>query len=278
MYISNEPGRFEVYAHDRASGTRRQVTDRPEGTGYRVPPRLEPDGERVWWFDDDRGNEFGAWMAEPFAGGGPAPAAPGLAPSYSAGLALGRHLAVVGRSTDEGSSVYLVPHGDRPVRLYAHREHASVAAISRDDGLVALSHAEHGDSRNPAVRVVDLAGARVAELWDGPERGLRPGDWSSRQGDRRLLVTHERGGLERPLVLHADGGEQRELAVDLPGEVSASWYPDGERLLLLHEHRGRSALYRLELATGALDVLPTPPGTISAARVRPDGDVWLLLS
>lgn len=278
-YISNEPGRFEVFAWDRATGARRQVTDRPEGTGYRVPPRLEPDGERVWWWDDDRGNEFGVWRAEPFGGGGTAePAAPGLAPSYSAGLALGAHLAVIGRSTEEGSSAYLVPHGDRPVRLYAHREHASVGGISHDDALVALSHSEHGDSRNPAVRVLDLAGATVAEAWDGPGRGLSPGQWAPRRGDPRVLVTHERGGLERPLVLRADTGEQRELAIDLPGEVSASWYPDGERLLLLHEHRGRSELYRLELASGALDRLPTPSGTISAARARPDGDVWLHLS
>src|SRR5439155_24160379 len=40
VYISNESGKFEVYTWDRRAGARRQLTDRPEGTGFRVPTRL----------------------------------------------------------------------------------------------------------------------------------------------------------------------------------------------------------------------------------------------
>jgi len=38
-------GKFEVYAWDKSTGERRQVTDRAEGTGYRVSSRLDPRGE-----------------------------------------------------------------------------------------------------------------------------------------------------------------------------------------------------------------------------------------
>jgi len=48
VYISNESGKFEVYTWDRRAGARRQLTDRPEGTGFRVPPRLDPSGEHVF--------------------------------------------------------------------------------------------------------------------------------------------------------------------------------------------------------------------------------------
>ena len=41
--------------------------------------------------------------------------------------------------------------------------------------------------------------------------------------------------------------------------------------------RGRTELYRYDLASAALDRLPTEPGTISTARVRPDGEVWYML-
>src|SRR5881397_995216 len=152
IYGSNQSGRFELFAWDRVTGSTRQVTDRPEGTGVGA---LEPSGERIWWFDDDRGSEHGVWRAERFAGGAPPePAAPGVEPAYSAGLALGRSLAVIGTSTDDGVHVRRVAPGSRPETLYRHREHADVAGFSRDERLFALEHSEHGDSRHPALRVL----------------------------------------------------------------------------------------------------------------------------
>src|SRR3989442_665474 len=68
LYLSNASGKFEVYAWDRTADRRWQVTDRPEGTGYRVPSRLDPSGRHIWWFDDAKGNELGRWVREPFAG------------------------------------------------------------------------------------------------------------------------------------------------------------------------------------------------------------------
>src|SRR5207253_2458346 len=60
------------------------------------------------------------------------------------------------------------------------------------------------------------------------------------------------------------------------GEVSADWYPDASALLITHDHRGRGELYRLDLATKQLERLNTEPGSVSEARVRPDGDVWYM--
>lgn len=105
VYLSNHVGRFEVFAWDGRRDAHRQVTDRPEGTGYRVPPQVDPPGEHIWWWNDRKGDEFGTWTVERFDGRDRRDAAP-LEPSYSAGLALGRAFAVVGRSTgEEGSSV-----------------------------------------------------------------------------------------------------------------------------------------------------------------------------
>ncbi len=99
LFISNATGTFEIYAWDRATGAQRQATDRPNGTTDGV---LTPDGAAIWWFSDTDGDEFGVWMRQPFGGGADEPAAPGLEPSYPAGLALARDgSAVIGRSTDE---------------------------------------------------------------------------------------------------------------------------------------------------------------------------------
>src|SRR5207244_8647057 len=133
-------------------------------------------------------------------------------------------------------------------------------------------------SRHPALRVVDPTGRAMADLWDGPGRGLWATGWSPVPGDQRLLVRHERKDQQRPLIWDLATGDARELAIDLPGDVDASWYPDGAAILLVHDFRGRGELYRLGLAGGALEPLPVEPGTVGAARVYPAAsgrpEVW----
>lgn len=286
LYLSNAGGKFEVYAWDRATDERRQVTDRGEGTGYRVPSRLDPRGEWIWWFDDEKGNELGRWVREPWQGGERETVAPELAPAYSGRIAIhsggpGREkgFAVIARSrSDEGSSVYVVADGEAPRRIYAHQQSAFIDGLSCDGALVALFHSEHGDSRNRVLRVIDLDGRCVAELSHGAGHGLSPsGGWSPVDGDARYLAVHDREDLERPLIFDAKAGTSTEIKLDLPGETFADWYPGARSLLIGHDHRGRTELYRYDLASATLERLPTEPGTIGAARVRPDGEVWYML-
>ena len=286
VYLSNTSGRFEVHTWDRRTNTHRQLTDRPEGTGYRVPARLEPDGRHVWWFDDRKGDELGHWVRERFEGGGREPVLPDLPPAYSAGLALvwsagvalAGGVAVVARSTgDEGSTVYVV-RGGTARRIYAHPQSASLGDMSRDETLLLLAHSEHGDSRNRAIRVLDLDGKAVAELWDGPGKGLTPAEWSPLRGDGRFLVGHDRAGTRRYLIYDVAAKSEMPIDVDLPGEIGlARWYPDARAVLLLHEHRGRGELYRYDIAGRALTPVATERGNIENARVRPDGSVWYFL-
>ena len=285
LYLSNAGGKFEVYAWDKATGERRQVTDRSEGTGYRVSSRLDPQGEWIWWFDDEKGNELGRWVREPWRGGTRETIAPQLAPAYSGRIAIHSGaddrggFAVIGRSrSDEGSSVYVARDGDEPRRIYAHEQSAFIDGLSRDGTLVALFHSENGDSRNRELRIIDLEGRCVAELSHGAGHGLSPsGGWSPVAGDARYLAVHDREDLERPLIFDAKAGTSNEIRLDLPGETFADWYPDARSLLIGHDHRGRTELYRYDLASAKLERLATEPGTISTARVRPDGEVWYML-
>jgi acetyl esterase/lipase len=284
LYRSNEGGVTELHVWDRRIDARRQVTKRPFGT---TSGALDPRGDRVWWFDDEHGNELGRWVVEPFDDGHEraVAASDDLPPGYEAGLALGATCAVVGLSNDEGVAVFVlsgpVP-GLRATTLYRHVEDAHVGGLNRDETLVVIAHSEHGDSRNRALRVLPVGGATdaddtiVGELWDGPGRGLEPVAWSPMAGDDRLLVMHERRDQPRPLLWNLRTGEVTEVDVDLPGEVSVSWYPDATALLVIHDHHGRNDLWRVALdgPSPRLRPITTPAGAIAGAAVRPDGEVW----
>lgn len=274
IYTSNAGGKLEWYAWDRGDNSHRQLTDRPDGTGT---ASLDPSGEWVWFFDDDKGNELGRWARLSFDGerheSTPFPVA------YSTGLALGEAVVVASSGVGGRFTVDVLHDGDDDARtVYEHHEAVSVGGISRDDVLFVVAHSEHGDSRNRALRVLDLAGEAVAELWDGPGRGLAPSGWSRVHGDRRLIVSHERQEVARPEIWEPETGAVHEYEIDLPGEVSSSWYPDASALLVTHLWQGRTELYRFDLASGALDRIETDPGVIFGARIRPDGELWYHIS
>ena len=286
LYSSNETGRWELFAWDRATDRHRQVTDRREGT---LVGGLDPAGEWIWWFDDTDGDELGIWRVEPFAGGETRAAAETLGRAYDRGLALGRTASVMALSTAEtGYEVHVARPGDEPRRVYAHHESAWLSGPTRywsemsdlryDDRLFALQHSEHGDSRHPAVRVLSLEGEVVADLWDGPGLGLLVTGWSPAAADGRLLVHHEREGMQRPMLWLPETGETTLLDVDFPGEIEASWYPDGDALLLIHDHAARRSLWRLDLGSGAVQALEAPRGTAGPAAAHPDGTVWFAWS
>jgi dienelactone hydrolase len=271
-YSSNAGGTTEIYVWDRAADVHRQVTDRRSGTHSAALP---PDGERVWWFADTDGDEFGHWVAEPFAGGGPVePAVPGVEDGYPAGLEIGRRTVAAGTSTDDGTRIWLRREDAPAVIVYAHAEDAGVGALSEDETLLAISHSEHGDSRHPAVRVLRAEdGSTVADKHDGPGKALSPIAFAPVAGDPRLLLLHERRGREELLVWDVLADTETELHLDLPGEVYADFTPDGAQLLVWHTHAARTRLHRYDLATGELVELPVAPGCVGSADTRPDGTV-----
>ncbi|QHF98137.1 S9 family peptidase [Streptomyces sp. NHF165] len=282
LFVSNATGTFELYAWDRTTGEQRQVTDRPNGT---TDGTLTPDGEWIWWFSDTDGDEFGVWMRQPFTGGADVPAVPALAPAYPAGLAIGRDgTLVIGRSTDEeGTTIHVVrPGAGTPEEIYRHSESAGVGDLSHDGTLLVIEHTEHGDAMHSALRVVRPDGTTVAELDDTEggtkELGLGVLGFAPVAGDARLLIGHQRRGRWEPMIWDPLSGEVTELELDLPGDVSAEWYPDASALLIAHSYRARDELWRYDLATGERTRIEAPAGSVSGATARPDGSVEFLWS
>jgi dipeptidyl aminopeptidase/acylaminoacyl peptidase len=205
--------------------------------------------------------------------GAPSVPLPDVEDGYPAGLDIGRERVVVGTSTDDGTTIWVAPRGGPAKAVYRNREDAGVGGLSEDETLVAISHSEHGDSRHPALRVVTATGETVAEKSDGPGKGLSAIAFSPVRGDQRLLVGHERRGREELLIWDVAADTETELDLGLPGEVDADFTPDASALLVWHTYAARTRLHRYDLATGELTELPTAPGCIGSADVRPDGTV-----
>jgi dienelactone hydrolase len=274
-------GVLELHSWERGSGNLSQLTARAEGTAH---GGIDPSGEWIWWFDDAAGNEHGNWRRQPFG------AAPGigvekagdLAAAYSSGLALGRDgLAIIGQTDDGyGTRIHVIAPGQADRLLYEHSEDAGVGGLSEDDTLLVIAHSEHGDSRHTALRVIRVAdGGTVADLWDGPGKGLDPLGFAPVLGDQRMLVLHERRGRGELLVWDALTGAQTELDLDLPGEISdAQWHRDGRSVLVSVDHEARTRLFTVTLSPVTVTPVGPADGTVLSATTRPDGDAWALWS
>jgi dipeptidyl aminopeptidase/acylaminoacyl peptidase len=274
VYVSNETGRYEVYCWDVLADVHSVATDRPDGT---IHAALSTDGGTLWWFNDTAGDEFGFWSRQEF---GAAPgdwtvALPGVAPGYSAGLAVGASVVLAGFSDDDGTRIHLVRADQDPEVVYRHAEDGGVGALSTDETIWVLSHSEHGDSRYPALRAMSLPdGEVIAELSDAPDKGLAVIAFSPVKGDQRLLVGHERRGRDELLVWDLATGSVTEIELSLPGDLDADFYPDAGALLVLHTHAGRTSAHRYDLGSGALTDLPVASGVVSGIAARPDGAIW----
>ena len=274
--VTNETGSWQAHAWDRSTGQRVQVST--EGVGAEEV-HLTPDGEGVVWWRDDTGDERGRWIVTPFGGGAGRPLLPDVPDGWTMGLSIVPGAIAIALATDDGYRVYVSTQGGSAREIYRHPQPAGVGAewpqggggLSHDGGLLCIRHAEHGDIERQALRVLDPAtGATIADLDDRARMGAVA--WSA---DRRLAGWSERSGFERPFVWDARSGERRDLELALDAAVfPVAWFPDGDALLVRHAARGYDVLYRVDVATGSLEPVLDPHGTVSAAWVRPGGDVW----
>ncbi|GAA3633007.1 prolyl oligopeptidase family serine peptidase [Kineosporia mesophila] len=280
LVVATHEGVLEMHSWSPEAGLTR-LTARSEGTAH---GEIDPSGEWIWWFDDAAGNEHGIWRKQPFgsAPGADEIAIPGLEPSYSAGLALGRGgLAVIGQNDDGYGTRIQIQEPGRPLRLiYEHTEDAGVGGLSEDGTLLALAHSEHGDSRHTALRVLAVSdGSTVADLWDGPGKSLEPLGFAPVTGDPRLLVLHERRGRGELLVWDAVAGTELEVKLDVLGEISdAEWFRDASALLVSVDHEARTRLYTFSLVDLTTTAVGQSDGTVMDATTRPGGEVWALWS
>ncbi|HXF73214.1 MAG TPA: alpha/beta fold hydrolase [Actinomycetota bacterium] len=278
--VSSEGGSMQAWALDLATGERRRLSEEPVGVPDALPT---PDGKGVLWWRDPTGDERGRWVVVPWEGGEPRDLLPGVPDGWSTGIDLVPGATAAALAHDEGYSVFLARDGEvrellrsaEPLGLGREWQEGA-GGLSADGALLCVRFAQGGDIERWGLRVLDTRTGRVvAELAD-PGRALIPLAWSPVPGDHRLAVRHERSSFEGVGLWEPETGAFRDVDLGLPGALDVeAWWPDGRALLLRRDHEGVDELHRLDLATGDLEPVAVPGGTISGAGVRPDGEVWL---
>src|SRR4029450_9814566 len=116
----------------------RQVSDPPTGV---VAGGLTPDGARVVWFEDSKGDEVGRWLQQPFEGGEASPLVVDAEPAWSAGLALGpKGRVAVGLAGRDGFSVRVGEVGGTSEELYRPTEMVGVRGPPPERALPGRPH------------------------------------------------------------------------------------------------------------------------------------------
>jgi len=283
--VSNRGGSRQVWTHRLRDGSWSQVSDEPIGVDGQA--LVLPDGPPAWW-RDTTGDERGS-LVTAAPDGAPRPVFPELPEGWPTGIAFAADRAALTIEVGGTYTTYVIGGGGSPRILWATpfasgvgRMYPYGGGLSADGTLVCVCHAEAGDILHNALRVFDAdTGDVVADLLD-PGANLVPDAWSPVRGDQRLAFTSERGTFERPAIWDPTTGARRDLTVDLPGAVfPMEWWPDASALLVRHEHEAGAQLYRLDVDSGAAELIADPHGDVEdygGARIRPDGSVWLKTS
>ncbi len=236
----------------------------------------------MFWFDDGAGDELGRWRSVTEAG--EATLLPELSPAYPCGLvsladgrvAVGR-LIDVQQGDDVAFEIGLADRDGAGVVAYRSADPAELVDVSNDGSLVLLGFAPGGAWLRMGIRVVRLSdGAVMAEMVDEGRNltavGFHPAD------PRLVLLGHERRDHTTPCIWDTESRRQDDVLSSLAGDVTASWFPDGDALLLSVLQDARHRLFRFDRATGGVTAIEAPTGTVHRASARPDGSVHVLCS
>ncbi|WP_405093729.1 alpha/beta fold hydrolase [Micromonospora sp. NBC_01392] len=266
-YIGDADGRCQVFAWDRAAGVAHQVTARTAGTNRAA---VDPAGTAVWWFDDDL-TGTGTWRISDFDHPErSSEALPGIAPARHAGLAMTADgTAMVGLSDEEGMTLYRWTTDGRVTPVTRMSGYAHLVDVDPTGDLLVVGR----DAASPeGTTVLDSRGGPVAVLSGGAGRRIWPLGFAPGSGPARLLlVVEEDDEYAIATWARADGLSRHRWRFDT--EITASWYPDGNRVLVRQDRHAGSRLHCADLTAGTLTGVPTPAGSILDAAVWPDDDV-----
>ena len=282
-----------IFAWGTSSGDLRALLPEDETPSYGW---LGPNGDYLYYLQDEKGSELGHIVRVPYAGGPAEDLTPDLPPYTLRGFDISRNGARLAFDAvyDNRYWFYCIslrPDGahSAPQLVYAAREETWACHLSGDGNLLAVKSTRRApNSRRYTVLVFDANSAdQVAELWDGFDHSVEPVQFSPLHNDDRLLAATTASGALLPLLWDPRSNDRRDLPMP-PAQgpiLPLDWSPDGSKLLVQTQTAEREGLFIYNLSDEELIPLQHLRGTFrgrsgpyhtgtSASFFAPDGTVW----
>lgn len=283
IVISNQANHvFQIYNWDVPTNAMTQLTHRPGGLFQVV---LSPDGEYLYYLDDQGGDETGHVVRLPYEGGDPVDLTPNLPPyvvsqeSELYGLTISGSGRVLGGVVAHSNAFHLycidvgVEDAVGEPRLLYHSPKLAISPVLSYDGDVAvIAVTERIGTLQYTLLAFDVrSGEILGELEDGPGASLDLLAFSPLPGDPRVLATSDRSGNTRPLLWNPRTGECHHLLLDdLEGDIRPlDWSEDGKRILLCQFRQAVQRLYIYDLESEDVRALQHPSGTYTQIQFGP---------
>jgi dipeptidyl aminopeptidase/acylaminoacyl peptidase len=275
LVVHNNSGSQQIYAWDTASGELRQLTAR---TSNILVGWISPNGQHIYFLNDQDGNEQGHLTRVPFEGGEFEDMTPNL-PLYTlrgVGFSRNGKMLAFDAVNADGFQLHVMPLGEHgelgePCLIYRSEKEAWGAFLSSDGRIAALiSTARARGQRHRSALAIDTTdGHLVSEVWDGPEADIELATFSPLAQDERILAMTSRSGFRQPFIWNPLTNERLDLACnELEGDVlPVDWSPDGQRILLCQINRAQQRLYAYDLTRRTLTRLHHPDGVIYTAGI-----------
>jgi dienelactone hydrolase len=271
---TNLSGTYQLYCWDVPTGQLTQFTYRPEGI---VQGMLAPDGQFVYYFDDQQGKEIGHFVRVPYASqmAESTDITPDLPlfslPSSPGALAISRsggRLALVAAHGNE-FHLYAIAAGSNgslraPVEIWHSPRDVLSPVLSWGGEIAVVASDDRSGKGHFSLRAFDLErGESIAELEDGSESSVEPIAFAPVHGDYRLLAVTNRTGIETLLLWDPVSGIRTDLAWPaLTGSTRAfGWSPDGSRIVLRTFTEAKQQFYVFDPHGETLTRLAHPSGT-----------------
>ncbi len=160
--------------------------------------------------------------------------------------------------------IHILPPGETKERDLSWLDWSELADLSADGKTLLFNETREAGGPMGAIYLRKTDGAPAVRLGEGEGLALSP--------DGKWVLTMTRAAPPQLVLLPAGAGEARSLPNEGIHPLGASWFPDGDRLLVVGREPGHAARnYALRLSAGGLRPI-TPEGVLGGV-LSPDGKV-----
>lgn len=260
----NLQGVYQLYAWDVLTGTLTPITNKEEGIIFGM---ISPDGNHVYYLNDEQGNEKGHYVRIPFEGGNLEDITPDI-PLYASWdfvINLANTFISCILVTPDGFHLFTIDISQNigtPKLLYKSKKIMMKPCLSSRGNTCVIASTERMGMQHYSLMAFDtVTGELINELWKSGS-SLMPVAFSPVENDYQLLAATNETGSKRPFIWNPSTGECTHFELDLKGEITPlDWSFEGDSILLCQVHHAVQTLYIYQVEEDMLKQVNAPGGT-----------------